>query len=63
MTWWLGELIIYCAIAVPVGILRWPGVQIAPPYQLPLWKRLVECALTGLTWLPQAMLLLWDELR
>jgi hypothetical protein len=62
MMWWQFEIVGYGIVTVLVAARRWPGTSIAPPFQLPSWKRLVDCVLVGLTWLPQAFRLLWMEL-
>lgn len=62
MTWWLWLITIYLAIGVPIGIKYWPMTDIAPPFELALWKRAVDSAFVGVTWLFQALRLLWQEL-
>lgn len=62
MTWWLWFIAVYVVFGVVIGIRYWPTTDIAPPFELAVWKRLVDCILVGGSWLFEAIVLLWKEL-
>jgi hypothetical protein len=53
---------LYAVGAVVFGTKYWPATDIASPFELPRWKRLIDCIFIGVTWLPQAIRILWKEM-